>query len=231
MIPSRTRRVHDDFIPDIELVQDRARSAILHFCEQNGFAYTGRMKESRSLSEKLESGRYNRWSEIDDLFACSIIVPNLTYEDKVLEFLCGCFDTKAIAKRGTTKKAPDQFRFDATRFRGNLVAQGKRERIHSIIFEVQVRSAFEHAWSVATHDLTYKGQLADWRSLRLSAQIKAAVEQLDTLIVRFHEAASPIVEHDWQETRLRTKIHSLFHGAVQAGRIPPEHAPKDWGVL
>jgi hypothetical protein len=99
--------------------------------------------------------------------------------------------------------------------------------LFGISFEVQVRSAFEHAWSVTTHAL-YKGGTIDWKTKRLVAQLKAAVEQLDTLVLAFEATSGPIVEHPWPELSSRRQIIETFSRLVGSGKIDPAMAPKDW---
>jgi ppGpp synthetase/RelA/SpoT-type nucleotidyltranferase len=86
------------------------------------------------------------------------------------------------------------FRFDCTRFIGRLRSpdENTRSPIYDIPFEVQIKSAFEHAWSATTHLLTYKSSEVNWSKLRLTAQLKAAVEQLDTLVLSFEDATKYI---------------------------------------
>jgi len=95
-------------------------------------------------------------------------------------------------------------------------------------FEVQVRSAFEHAWSATTHKLVYKSAQVDWRRLRLAAQLKAAVEQLDSLVLTFDESVGHIESRHWPEIATRTKIVEFYSKQVEDGKIPRELAPKDW---
>ena len=98
----------------------------------------------------------------------------------------------------------------------------------SLSFEIQIRSAFEHAWSVSMHGVAYKTNEVDWKRKRLSAQIKAAVEQLDQLIVSFESAASPIVESPWPETELLKRISDVFSQLGDARKIPGESIPNSW---
>ena len=97
-----------------------------------------------------------------------------------------------------------------------------------IKFEVQIKSAFEHAWGVTTHALTYKGPAVKWNRLRLTAQLKAAVEQLDLLVLAFEEASLRIDESSWPEIEAREDLNTFFQSAVTAGELPEELAPKDW---
>jgi ppGpp synthetase/RelA/SpoT-type nucleotidyltranferase len=162
-------------IPHFKILGRRVNDTLLPYCEKYHFAYTSRYKEMESVAEKVESGRYSSWNAIDDLFAATIIIPNLKQEDAVIDFLRDVFEFDAIKRRGSTLKAPDVFRFDATRVVAHLKAFGaEKQHLHELKFEIQVRSAFEHAWSAATHSLTYKSDEINWKAMRLAAQIKAA---------------------------------------------------------
>ena len=68
----------------------------------------------------------------------------------------------------------------------------------------------------------------DWRRLRLAAQLKAAVEQLDSLVLAFEESVGHIESHHWPEIAARTKIVDFYTKLVEDGKIPHELAPKDW---
>jgi Region found in RelA / SpoT proteins len=132
--------------------------------------------------------------------------------------------------RGSTQKDPAVFRFDATRVIARLKATefiGESE-LTKISFEVQVRTAFEHAWSVATHSLAYKGERVDWSRLRLAAQLKASVEQLDMLVLGFDSAASAIHQQRWPEVVIRSTIEHAFRSRFEAGTLPAEALPASW---
>lgn len=88
--------------------------------------------------------------------------------------------------------------------------------------------SFEHAWSVTTHNLTYKSRDVSWNQLRLTAQLKAAVEQLDTLILAFEGASEKIQASDWLEIKAKGALKRFMASAVDAGQIPVELTPKDW---
>ena len=159
-------------------VQLRVRESIQTFADGRGFAVTSRLKTLESVSEKVETGRFKSWSEIDDLVAFTVVVPTLAHEASVVTFLQGAFRQVALKPRGSSSKPPDVFRFDCTRFIGKLVSPDDADApIFNVPFEVQIKSAFEHAWSVTTHSLTYKSADVNWSKLRLAAQLKAAVER------------------------------------------------------
>ncbi|MBK7386742.1 MAG: hypothetical protein IPI63_08450 [Methanothrix sp.] len=200
------------------------------FCSKSGFAYINRIKTLDSLAEKIETGRFERWSDIDDLFACTIIIPNLSYEENVIKFLKTTFCEVHLKRRGTTLKAPDVFRFDSTRFIGKLISREGDENnpIFNIKFEIQIRTAFEHAWIAATHPLIYKSEKIDWKRYRLAAQLKAVVEQMDMLVMGFDQASEFISENAWPEVEAKQTIIEQIKNAFLKNQLPKELEPKDW---
>jgi ppGpp synthetase/RelA/SpoT-type nucleotidyltranferase len=215
----------------LEFVRARVRDTLLGYCDGRNYAFVSRIKSLQSLSEKIESGRYGKWSEIEDLLACAVVIPTLFDEDSVLSFLASAFEQVDLKKRGSARKAPDTFRFDLTRFIGRLRRPEGfvgDEPVFQVTFEIQIRSAFEHAWSVTTHALTYKGEAVSWNRLRLTAQLKAAAEQLDMLIIGFEEAAKKIPPSLWPEVQAKTEITDFFKQQFDGNKLPVELSPKDW---
>lgn len=205
IVPLAVARKFDHLDGYTRYVGGVVRDIVLSYCEEHGYAFVSRYKALESLAEKIESGRYRRWSELDDTYAAAIVVPSLSLEPAVLSFLQKRFKQVTLHEQGTTKKAPDVFRFDATRFIGSLDSgiADRAPEIERIRFEIQVRSAFEHAWSVTTHALAYKSDDVDWRRLRLAAQLKASVEQLDMLVRAFDASVSSVTEFEWPNIAAR----------------------------
>jgi ppGpp synthetase/RelA/SpoT-type nucleotidyltranferase len=232
IIPPAVKQKHDFVQPYVDGVASRVRDLVAHFCEDEGYAYVSRIKDAASLAEKIETGRFRRWRELDDLFACSIVIPTLSDEPGVLAFLRSNFEEVAFRARAATRKDPTVFRFDTSRFIGMLRTSPSIEAdsaLRSISFEVQIRTAFEHAWSVTTHALTYKATRIDWRGLRLAAQLRSATEQLDQIIAGFEQNVAFISEQQWPEVQARQHIEERLKARVDAGAIPTEAVPESWG--
>jgi ppGpp synthetase/RelA/SpoT-type nucleotidyltranferase len=236
--PSILDRKYEEYRPLVKEVAGRVKQTLTNFCEDHGYAFMSRIKSVESLAEKIETGRFKAWVDLDDLFACTVIVPTLSNENKVIEFCKNTFDTSNLrfVKRGQNKKAPDSFKFDSTRIYARLKKSDETIpdnilSIYSVVFEIQVKSAFEHAWSVSTHDLVYKSSEIDWRRLRLAAQIKATVEQLDTLILSFEQISNIIDNNNYAEIKIKNRLAKEIKKLFENGRLPDELRPKDMNRL
>jgi ppGpp synthetase/RelA/SpoT-type nucleotidyltranferase len=233
--PSILERKYNEYLPFVRVVAERVKSTLINFCESKGYAFSSRIKSIESLAEKIETGRFKSWSDLDDLFACTIIIPTLLHEEEVIKFCQDVFEIKPkprIIKRGQHKKSPDTFKFDSTRIYTQLKKEDNIDlnnqlNIYNITFEIQVKSAFEHAWAVSTHDLVYKSPEIDWKRLRLAAQIKANVEQLDTLILAFEKTSAIIKENDYPEIKIKNKLAREIKNLFETDKLPDELKPKD----
>ena len=206
-------------------------STVRPWCDNNGYLFSGRSKTVESLAEKIDSGRYKRWSALDDLYACSIVVPTAAHENAVLAYLRNVFEEADLRVRNSTKKAPEVFRFDSTRFIGKLRVTDGLELppgASSVSFEVQIPSAFEHAWGMVTHDLVYKSEDMDWRKARLAAQLKAAVEQIELIIAGFQANLDFVAQSTYPETDAKQAIIDEFQAMMADGTISPDLAPESW---
>lgn len=204
---------------------------LTQWARRNGYLFRGRIKTVESVAEKLDGGRYASWEDIDDLYACLVVVPDRNHTNDALAYLEETFLVRKVRGRGTTKKPPDVFRFDAPRVIASVRAQpglDRDARIDTLLFEVQVVTAFEYAWQVATHDSIYKGDKIDWRRDRLAAHLIAAAEQADSLIAAFDQAAETIPASDDDGTARRKLVVDFFRDRMADGRIPETLRPESW---
>lgn len=230
--PSILNRKYNEYKPFVEEVAKKVKETLSIFCDSKGYAFTSRIKTIESLAEKIETGRFKKWSDLDDLFGCTIIIPTLSHEKEVVEFCKSTFEIISTIKKGQNKKSPDTFRFDSTRIYAQLKKNESTDinnelNISTIKFEIQIKSAFEHAWSVSTHSLVYKNSEFDWRKLRLAAQIKATVEQLDMLILAFEETSEFIEDNRYPEIQIKRYLANETNQLFLSRKLPDELRPKD----
>ncbi len=233
IVPNLVRQWYDDALPYVEDLGQRVRDVILPFCREHHLLYEERLKTVESLAEKIETGRFRDWDELDDLFACTIVIPLVTDEQAVLSFLRNTYSEVRLHQRNAARKPPDAFRFDSTRFIGRLRRKFAMDTdtvrsVYDYSFEIQIKTIFEFAWTRTTHALTYKGDRVSWERQRLAAQLKAATEQLDMLVHGFDEMSSYAPQGQWPGVSDRVEIESFFKRKVTEGAIPSELAPKDW---
>jgi ppGpp synthetase/RelA/SpoT-type nucleotidyltranferase len=229
--PSRLSEFYQTSLPAMEAVKSYVSQTLRPWCDRNGYLYAGRIKDLESLSEKIETGRFPSWSSMDDLYACTVVVPTAEHDEKVLKFLQEIFEEVEVRRRNSTKKPPEVFRFDSTRFIGKIRSQVGLDLVpgaDAVAFEVQVPSAFEYAWQVVTHDLVYKSENIDWRKARLAAQLKAAVEQIELIIAGFQANVSFVPESSYPEFETKQKIITAFKELMNEGTISGGLAPHRW---
>jgi len=228
--PESVRSAYDASRPVIESVQKYVSRTLKHFCGDK-YIFRDRAKDLTSLSEKLETGRFGKWSELDDLYACTIVVSVSSSEHEVLEYLRSAFVEVRIRGRSDTKKDPETFRFDGLRWYGKIrpeAADRMPSGASSFIFEVQVLTAFEYAWCQVNHSLVYKADEVDWKRERLSAQLKAAVEQIEMIIASFDAASSLVPESPWPANDSMKLIASKFKQWMTEGKISETLQPASW---
>lgn len=170
-----------------KLLEARAKEAFEGKKRKQWF-FICRIKEEESFALKLETGRVADPRAMEDFFACTLVVENrgsISEALKVVEEICD------IARRrppedGKTHKSPDEFCFDDLRLYVKLKASDQLPPtpLYDIIFEIQIKTFLQHAWSIATHDLVYKGQNVDWGRARVAYQIKAMLEHAEISVER-----------------------------------------------
>jgi ppGpp synthetase/RelA/SpoT-type nucleotidyltranferase len=211
------------------------RASLAGWCRERHYALESRSKELESLSEKLETGRYGTWDKLDDLVAFTIVVPTASHEAGVLEFLNSQFEMVVVRGRDQVAKPPDVFRFDATRcyyrIRHAEPEPQLEQRAFEITFEVQIKTAFEHAWSVVTHDLVYKTDDISWTKRRLAAQLKAMVEQIDALVDNFERVAGDIPGMSDPETAAMAEALAVLTALRADGLVDDSIVPASWSRL
>ncbi|MDA9452316.1 hypothetical protein [Bradyrhizobium sp. CCBAU 21360] len=229
MIPQKLDQKYAALRPILQALKEHVSGTLGAFADERGFPFYGRLKSAESLSEKIETGRYRKFSEIEDLVAFTLIMPNATYESEVVAFCRSAFELVDIRDRSTAQKPPDTFRFDCTRVLCGLrrppYADPVAPSIYDHRFELQIRTAFEHAWVVSTHDLTYKGSATEWKRIRLAAQLKATAESMDVAIASFEHMASAINESPWKRINDQTEASRRIKSLIDARKILEIHHP------
>lgn len=155
--------------------------------------YEGRCKKLESYALKIETGRFDP-NDLQDFFACTIVVPTMNHlaeAESEIEKLFEMVSRKPETDRRALAGA-NSFPFDHIRLYARLRPPVglPLSPVHGLTFEIQLKTYLQHAWSIATHDLTYKTSELSWGKERVAAQVKATLESAEISIVEAENLAS-----------------------------------------
>lgn len=186
--------------------------------KDDSWHYIFRIKPKDSFALKLESGRFEP-QNLEDLFACSIIVNNHLSIKNAVEFVERYFDiVERRPKSHTfTSKPSNSFQFDDLRLYVTLkqiefMPPEHKSSIYSIKFEIQIKTFLQHAWDVAIHNRTYKGNEIDWTMQRVAYQIKAMLEHAEMTIHDIGKIEdTDAIPRENHETAMLNKIRNFLN--------------------
>lgn len=191
--------------------------------------YESRIKELESFTLKFETGRFDSNSIFDDFFGGMIVVPSHSEIALVEESLREKFIL--ISKKPNSKTyatySPEHFTFDDLRLylkldRSNFLSP-KVQDLDELVFEIQIKTFLQHAWSLSTHDLVYKSENISWSKHRVAYQVKAMLENIE-LSISSAEALScnDIINKEDKRFKKLGKIVELLES-----KWDPENLPSD----
>lgn len=183
-IPASVRRAFEDQEAKYVRLKAAIDKAVGGF-KRPRWHYESRVKALESFALKLESGRFSPM-QLEDFFACTLVVANLAEVTEAEHLIGQRFALQARRpKRAThTHKRADSFPFDDLRLYVVLPPDPALppSDLVNVRFEFQVKTFLQHAWSIATHDLVYKSDDANWSKERIAFQIKAMLEHAELSI-------------------------------------------------
>jgi len=163
-------------------VRDRLKAA----AEARRWFFIYRVKTLESFAMKIETGRVTNPSLLEDFFACTIVVPTINDIAVAEEFVYDHYDK--LVRRPTdplqTHKKSSSFEFDDLRLyvKRKTGLSSASEDLNDLVFEIQIKTVLQYAWSVATHDLIYKTDAVSWTKERIAFQVKAMLEHAELAI-------------------------------------------------
>ena len=153
-------------------------------------------------------------TRLEDFFACTVIVPTCADIGSAEVTVSRLYDRKERrpSDDNFTRKASSEFVFDDLRLyvARRPRASGRDPDLDGIVFEVQIKTILQHAWSVATHDLIYKTDTVSWALERIAFQVKAMLEHAEISVSEAMTLArgSAVAKEDRQT---RDVLETLLH--------------------
>ena len=173
-------------------VEEYVSSKLREACNEKQWLYISRVKEDESFAQKLETGRYKSILDIDDIFACTIVVKDIK-EISVAETLIEekfNIVTRKPENSTETTLYPENFNYDSLRIYCKLKQNSQEKDYYNLTFEVQIKTFLEHAWAIATHDFAYKTDNVSWSKERIVSQLKAMLDNIELTINEFDQLAN-----------------------------------------
>lgn len=197
-IPSSFEIAYKRVYPNLERLELLVEPRVREIAESYNSAYSARIKSPESVLIKAEKERFKRpFIEMDDLFACTITVPNSLLMKDVLRDVRKNFEVVEERRR---KLKPIEFDFDdlilSLKIRDNFSI--KDTALLDLAFELQIKTLLQQAWSQAGHDVIYKAKRKTWGLSRIASQVRALLEMADTILANLESAADILqdsVEH------------------------------------
>jgi len=180
------RSLYEDQLPLAEKMRSEV-DRTLRAAKNERWHYESRVKRLESFCSKIETGRVENPRALDDFLACTLVVPNalaIPLAVSVVEEQFEIVNRKPESSSETLKPA-DTFRFDDLRMYCRRYNDGSRpsDILDDFVFEVQIKTFLQHAWAIATHDLSYKASEVRWGRDRIVAHLKAAIEHAEVSIL------------------------------------------------
>ncbi|MEP2239035.1 MAG: hypothetical protein ABJI22_11790, partial [Maribacter sp.] len=195
--------------------------------KEDQWHYISRLKKLESYAQKLETCRVADISRLEDFFACTIVVENNKALKTVKSILKKHVKIEYIRpkKENFTSKDSSSFIFDDIRMYVKLktTSAGPKGPINNIIFEIQIKTFLQHAWSIATHDLMYKSDTISWTKQRVAYQVKAMLENAEVSIEKASTLKRlPGLPYDNPRVQSQNKIKTFVLKHFLPSRLPQD---------
>lgn len=214
-------------LPYFKIVKSKV-DEIVKSNKNDRWHYESRIKQVESFAMKIEMGRFNKSEIFEDFFASTIVVKNLSEISLAENFISKQFTIRFKRPQSInfTHKDSSSFPFDDLRLYVSLKDYDTGElasNMYEIVFEIQIKTFLQHAWSIATHDLIYKSDKINWAKERIAYQVKAALEHAEVTISGVEELSK--ISELKKENKEVKKVNQLI--SMILNHWKPEDLPSD----
>jgi len=190
--------------------------------------------ESRRCGRSPRKSRpdvFNHGSQLDDTYACTLIFPSLQDEPALVDSLRNTYDIVEVRRRAPAAKDPACLPLRRNSRDSQTSRLGPVESSPTasgrVAFEVQLRTAFEHAWCVTTRSVSYSSDRIDWpppkaRGPALGRQLNNST----SLVAGYDALAEHLAPQQWPEIATKGADRGGIQGRDRGRKHPSELAPR-----
>lgn len=212
------RRRHDSFVKFDSFVYEKLEDTISEH-DLFLFGISHRVKTVMSLDEKLgkKKGKYTSLFDITDLIGFRIITFFSDTVDVITELLPNLFE---IDKKNSVDKRKNLMATEFGYVSVHYICSLKEEDLENhpefrgIRFEIQLRSALQHAWAEIEHDLGYKSEFGIPIPMRREfSRVAGLLEIADNQFIELRENIRRY------ESDVKDKIRNNMAGDITLDRV------------
>ena len=184
-VPNSVANIYQTFVEDYTPLQKVVLDIVKNNVLNENWLFKSRIKTKESYYYKLQTGRIEESKE--DILACTLVVENvhqIAEAEKSVSTFFNLLERRPPSKNDTNN-SPELFSFDDLRLYLSLKGRDIKSYpgLEGLVFEMQIKTFLQHAWTLATHDLIYKPKEGtDWAMARVAYQIRAMLEHAEVSI-------------------------------------------------
>lgn len=222
-IPPSFEQAYNEILPTLEQLEGVVRPRVQEIAQKYNANYTGRIKSEESILIKAEKeGVEFPFSQINDLFACTIAVPNSLVIEQVCSDIEATFELVEIRQRSVK---PEEFAYNdlnlSLKIKPDFYNSGKRYL--DIIFELQIKTLLQHAWAQANHDVIYKARKRSWGLARIASQLRALLEMADSALANLEKTADILQGSiDYPQYEDMNRLATVLEKTWDSRRLPSD---------
>ena len=224
-IIKQIRDIYGDAWPLYSQVSNEVAAIVSPKVNENDWFFISRIKDIESFAQKIETGRVYNPARMEDFYAATIVVATSREIVIATEMIDNEFEIvrRRPSDDSVTHKTPATFDFDDLRLYVKMksTTMERYPRLIDVVFEIQIKTILQHAWSLATHQLIYKSTTVNWPLERIAFQIKAMLEHAEVAIAEANILAetSSIAKSD-KKTVAKTELLSYIQNTWNTERLP-----------
>jgi len=220
-IPPSLDQAYMDVRPVLERLEAAVKPRAEEIAKRYNGVYTGRIKEPESILVKAEKEGYKHpFLQMDDLFACTITVPNSQAIEDVRRDVEAIFQLVEVRQRAGE---PEKFAYNDLNLSLKAIPEfsNRGEAYLDLVFELQIKTLLQQAWSQASHDVIYKAGKKTWGLTRITSQLRALLEMADSLLANLDSAANILQGTiEYPKYSKRNRIVDILENTWDDPRLP-----------